>query len=383
MSSGRPSAQHRAADVAIVGGGIIGCGIAYELARQGRSVVLVERGSIGREASGASAGIVSPPSSPDTLPIKADLTAQSVRAYPEFIAGLEELTGADVGWRERGEINVARTDDEVRHLLHVADWQQALGVQSEWIDGDTLREIEPALENGLLGGILTRQAGSLDSYRLTYALASAAGAFGARIIEYTPALGVAFDGDRAVGVQIPDGVLPAGLVILASGAWTAEFGVQLGTPLPTFPSKGQMLSISDAPVMPYRIIGRIGGGHLVPQTDGSVFISATKERVDYDRRVTAANTRWLLDLVTEIAPAMLGGEINKMWTGFRSGSPDDQPIMGRVPGYRDLWVATGHYQTGIQMAVITAQLMASSITVGKLDPRLEYFSPARFTPGDG
>ncbi len=365
-------------DVAIVGGGIIGCAIAYQLGRNGLSVVVIERGSIGREASGAAAGIISPPSSIDTPRVKAELTADSILAYPTFVERIEEATGSRTGFHLRGELTVALNEDEAAELKLLADWQAGLGFHVDWLDGPGARELEPVLPENVLGGLLVREAASVFTYDLTRVIAEAATWAGVRIIEHTPVIDIVTENGRAVGVRLPDGILPAGQVVLAAGAWTAQLAGGLGVSIPTVPSKGQMLAIAGAPMMPYRIIGRYGGGHLVPRTDGTVAVGATKERVGFDKRVLARNTQWCLDLAAELAPALLAGEVTSMWAGLRPGSVDDQPIMGRVPHIDGLWVATGHYQTGIQMAVITADLMAGSILVGSTDPRLDAFRPSRF-----
>ncbi|MGA7671988.1 MAG: glycine oxidase ThiO [Nitrolancea sp.] len=365
-------------DIAIVGGGIIGCSLAYQLARNGLSVMVFERGSVGREASGAAAGIISPPSSTDTPRVKAELTADSILAYPNFIERIETATGSRTGFQIRGELTVALDESEISELQLLADWQSGLGFHVDWLDGHGARELEPVLSETVLGGVLVHEAASVFTYDLTRVTAEAAIRSGARIVQHTPVVGLAIEHGRAIGVRLTDGFLPAGQVVLAAGAWTAQLAGDAARIIPTFPSKGQMLAIAGAPMMPYRIIGRYGGGHLVPRTDGTVAVGATKERVGFDKRIVASNTQWCLDLAAELAPTLLHGEITSMWTGLRPGSADDQPIMGRVPEVDGLWVATGHYQTGIQMAVITADLLASSILVGSSDPRLEAFRPSRF-----
>ena len=367
-----------AVEVAIVGGGIIGCAIAYELARRGVSVALVERGQVGGEASGTSAGIISPPSSLATPAEKARLTAQSVLAYPAFIEQLGEETGLDTGWRMRGELMVAFGEADRAGLLRVADMQEGLGFQVEWLDGQAARELEPVLSEQVVGGALVREGGSLFSDQLTRAIAEAARRHGARIVESTPVLEVLTEGERARGLRLSSGELAAGQVVLAAGAWTAGFGLQLGRPLPTVPVKGQMLAIAGAPLLPQRIIGRYGGGYLVPRPDGTVAVGATREWVEFDKRLSARNVARNLELARQVGPALLDGEITSMWAGLRPGSQDEQPLMGQVAGYQGLWVATGHFHTGIQLAVVTAELMASSILAGAPAPQLAPFDPARF-----
>ncbi len=366
-------------DVVIVGGGIIGCATAYELGRKGLSVVVVERGAVGREASGAAAGIISPPSSVDTPRVKAELTAESILAYPSFVDQIEGETSSRTGFLLRGELTVALTEEEAGDLAELADWQEGLGFRVEWLNGEDARALEPVLPPGVLGGVLVHEAASVFTYDLTRVTASAARRAGVRIIEHMPVTGLVVERGRAIGVQTLDGAIPAGQVLLAAGAWTAQIAGTAGFAIPALPSKGQMLAIANAPIMPHAIIGRYGGGHLVPRTDGTVAVGATKERVGFDKRVVARNTQWNLALAAELAPSLLDGEITSMWAGLRPGSADDQPIMGRVPGVDGLWVATGHYQTGIQMAVVTAQLMADAISTGSPDARLDPFSPGRFS----
>ncbi|HEX3722288.1 MAG TPA: FAD-dependent oxidoreductase [Nitrolancea sp.] len=378
MTAGSAGRFGQSPDIAIIGGGIIGCALAYELARNGLRVTVIERGAIGREASGASAGIISPPSAIDTPRPKAELTADSILAYPKFIERIEDGSGSRTGFLLRGELTVALTEEEAADLKALAAWQKGLRFHVEWLDGPGSRSLEPILPESVLGGVLVREAASVFSYDLTRVTALAARRLGVQIIEHTPAIGIAIEHGRANGVRLFDGLLPAGQVVLAAGAWSAQLASDLGSPIPTVPSKGQLIAIAGAPHMPRRILGRYGGGHIVPRTDGTVAVGATKERVGFDRRVVARNTQWCLDLASELAPSLLDGEVTSMWTGLRPGTPDDQPIIGRIPGYDGLWVATGHYHTGIQMAVITADLMSSSIIMGSPDPRLQSFSPARF-----
>ena len=289
-------------DIVIVGGGIIGCSLAYELVRNGLTVMVIERGAVGREASGAAAGIISPPSSTDTPRVKAELTADSILAYPNFIERIETATGSRTGFQLRGELTVALDESEIPELQLLADWQSGLGFHVDWLDGPAARELEPVLPETVLGGVLVREAASVFTYDLTRVTAEAAVRAGARIVEHTPVVGISVERGRAVGVRVAEGFVPAGQVVLAAGAWTAQLAGDAARIIPIFPSKGQMLAIAGAPRMPYRIIGRFGGGHLVPRTDGTVAVGATKERVGFDKRIVASNTQWCLDLATELAP---------------------------------------------------------------------------------
>lgn len=370
-------AGYGAVEVAIVGGGIIGCAVAFELARKGRRVAVVERGAIGAGASGASAGIIAPPSHKGTPAVRVELTARSLSAYPWLVAVLQDEVGFDVGYRQWGELLVARDENDYTRLRALLSWQEDLGFDSEWVDAAELRDLEPVLPEGLLGAMLANDAGSVNVQRLTRALATAAAGRGALVLEYTPALGVVAGGGRVTGVRLPDGTLPAAQVVLATGAWTTRFGLELGQPLPTVPVKGQMLAIGGLTQAPHHVIGG-AGGFLVPRTDGTVAVGATEEEAGFNTRVTPAGLRALVGLVEALGPGLLGGEVIATWAGLRPGTPDREPIVGLVPGYDNLWVASGHYRTGVQLAIGTAEVLVASLLAGAPDPLLAPLSPARF-----
>lgn len=369
--------ERRGVDVAIVGGGIIGCLIAYELARKGARVAVVERREIGREASWASAGIIAPPNEPGMPPEKVELHRRTMRAYPWLVAAVQEETGLEVGYRQTGEIAVALDDEEAERLRRLAAWQAEQGFDGEWVEADEARAVEPTLPARARGGILSRESGSLILHRLTRAVAVATARLGGRIVEHTPALGVAVEGARATGVRLAEGPLPAGQVVLAAGAWSARFGLELGHPIPTRPVKGQMLAVAEAPAMP-RVVVAGAGGYLCPRVDGTLAVAATVEEAGFDTRVTPAGVHHLIHILLALAPAAAEGRLASTWAGLRPGTPDGEPIMGLLPGYDNLWVATGHFRTGAQVGIGVAEVMATSILEGKPDSLLAPFAPSRF-----
>lgn len=361
--------------VVIVGGGVIGSGIAHALAKRGVPVTLVERGRIGGEASWASAGIISLPSRPWVRPERVELGRLSLEQYPALVDELEERTGIGIEYRRPGEWSIAVDEEHAARQRAVAAWQQGLGLDVEQVAPEEARRTEPALPEALVAAWFHPNVGSLSVYRLTQALAMAARGLGATVLEETPVGGLLRDGDRITGVRLGDRDLPAATTVLATGAWTRLLGDALGVTLPTKPVKGQLLAFAGAPLRPAGCISG-HGGYVRPRADGTTLVAATEEDAGFDRRVTGAGVAWLLDLARTICPVLLQGELVESWTGLRPGSETGDPLIGPVPGYEGLWVSAGHFRTGAKEAPATATLVAEALTSGEASPLLQAFFPA-------
>lgn len=364
-------------DVLIVGGGIIGCMIGYDLARAGVRVTIIERRRIAEEASWASAGLISPPKRTPLGDAHARLETRSFNRYPTLLAELADITGHDVEHHQAGRLSVALTAVEETALRELLPWQRGLGFTVEWLDGDEARRRVPALTPAVRGGLWCAAASTLRAARLTHALARAAAKHGATIVEEAPVTGFLTTGERVIGVQTAAGEYRAEQTVIATGAWTAQLGDMLNLPLPTRPVRGQMLALSAvAPALPHAIAG--AGGFLIPRTDGTVIAAATVEEAGFDTRITPDGLNWLSTLVSTLAPSYTGARVSETWAGLRPATADDRPLMGRAPGWDRLWVAAGHMRDGILWAPITGELLAASILSGVPDPALAPYDPARF-----
>lgn len=361
--------------VVIVGGGVIGCAIAYELARREVPVTLVERGEIGGEASWASAGIISLPSRPGWRPERIEIGRRSLARYPALVEELEARTGLAIEYRRPGELSIAMDEPHLKAEREVADWQVGLGFRVEELTPAEARRLEPALPRGVLGAWLARDVGALSVHRLTRAYAAAAAGLGATILPETPVGEVRHQGGRVTGVRLVDRELVADTVVLATGAWTRFLGDPLGVALPTKPVKGQLLSFAHTPLRPSHLLTG-HGGYVRPRLDGTTLVAATEEEAGFDRRVTGHGTAWLLELTRTLCPVLLEGELVESWTGLRPGSATGDPLIGPVPGYAGLWVAAGHFRTGAKEAPATGELVAGAIVDAVSDPVLAPFAPA-------
>jgi len=366
------------ADVVVVGGGVIGCAIAYYLTQAGVGVTIVERGEIGGEASGAAAGMLAPLSeSPRPGPF-VDLCLTSLRLFPALADALREETGIDIEYLPSGILRVALSEDEEGELHHRLEWQSALGgsLSLEWVDGEALRRLEPRLGRAR-GALYSPQEHQVSAGRLTQALAQAAARRGAVIQQGVAVTGLLANGRRVVGVGTSAGRVSGGHVVLAAGPWTGAFGRRLGVPLPVRPVRGQMLAFADF-ALPLRHIVWGEAAYLVPKANGFLFVGATVEDVGFRSGTTVRGQSALRRSARSLVPSLAHSEVASSWAALRPGSPDGLPILGPVPGWDGLSVAGGHYRNGILLAPITGRLMAQLLTDGKTEMALAPFSAGRF-----
>lgn len=369
-------------DVAIIGGGVMGCSLAYDLVKQGATVALFERGHLAREASWASAGIISPPG--PSYAAKSELAVRSFRRYRSLVEEVEERSGIATGWVNRGIVHVSN-DDNVARLHDTLSWQSEQGFQAEWLDAAALYKREPALvdsrsstNNTFSGGLFNSEAASLLLGEFCRGLARAAASEGAHIRENCAVVHVETSGSRAIGLKTIDGDVSAGNVVIAAGAWSRFFGEDVGIRIPTSPVRGQMIAIAEAPI-PITSVIQGEGGYLVPRADGTIAVGATEEHeAGFAAEVTLAGINWLAALVDRLAPSLNQGRLVGMWAGLRPGSEDGELIVGRVPTFDNFWISTGHFRAGALLAPGTSESLAESIMTGKMVPEVAAFDPGHF-----
>lgn len=365
-------------DVVIIGAGIIGCAIAHRLAQQGLTVTIIDRGYPGGEASSAAAGMLAPQAEA-THGLKgpfADLCLASHRLYSEFVAEIVEQTGIEIAYRKPGTLYVATDYVEAEALAGLLERQRAAGLPAEELTADEVRKFEPALAETVQVGVYLPEDHHVDNRRLIEALAVAAAQQGVRFITHTPVIDLMVEGDRAIGVRTPGGMIAGGIIVNAAGSWAGLVAPQLQKHIPVRPIRGQMLCLKQS-TPSIRHLVYSGHCYLVPWPDGRALVGATMENVGYDKRVTAQGIGHLLQAALALVPSLAEATITEMWAGLRPGTPDDRPILGRTPDV-EMIVATGHFRNGILLAPITAKLISELITSGQPSIPLEPFAPTRF-----
>lgn len=374
-------------EVVIVGGGVIGASSAYHLAAEGVHVTVVERNRDGGHASRASAGLLHPLYDETVLePLRA-LSAASFARFPDLVAHLREVTGIDPAFDRCGWLRVALSEDEARALrvehLHEAAVRE---YGAHLLDGAEARTLEPALSPRVVAAIHLPRAAQVYVPALLRAYLHAAARLGATIRLGQEARELTTASGRVTGVRLLDGIqLAADHTIVAGGAWTAFTAARLGTAVPVFPMRGQILSLHAIPT-PLRQVLFGGGAYLAPKVDGSVVVGATYEDAGFDDRLTAEGIGGLLAAAPRVAPILGQATFRRAWVGLRPASADGLPFLGAVPGWEGVSVATGHTAEGVLLSPISGLLMAQHVLGRETALPLAPFSLARshsHDPGAG
>lgn len=313
-------------DFVVVGAGIVGCSVAYELAKRGRRVIVVERGEIGREASWAAGGVLTPVHLADYPTPLAELCVRAQEMYPAFV---EEL-GVDVELRRTGMLVLVRDDEDAKAAA-------VLPPHEKTADGFLLPDVM-----------------QVRNHRLVRAIAAAATKRGVEFRAHSEVTGFLRVPGRVNGVRTAQGDIQAGTTVIAAGAWSGVEAAKLGIDLPVRPVKGQILLTQGS--IPHILLHR--EQYLIPRADGKILIGSTLEEAGFDKSVTVGGAQFLLRRAAEIWPALEGAPILGMWAGLRPATPDRMPVIGPAEGWEGLFFATGHYRNGILLGPLTGVMVA-------------------------
>ncbi|GCE13181.1 glycine oxidase ThiO [Tengunoibacter tsumagoiensis] len=368
-------------DIVIVGGGVIGCSLAYHLSRQQVKVTLLERGEIGGEASSAAAGLFSwlkPQSKIRPMAAYNQFLATSQELFPQLVADLEEQTGLKLEYEQSGTLRTIHHEVRIARLQTWLQTCQEAGLNVQLLNEAETREREPLLTTELFGAVFFPGEGQVKAARVVEALALAARQHGVEIRPQTPVVGLKKHGSQITGVVTASGeVVHCQQLILAPGAWAAECGRWLQLNLPIVPQRGQILALHQPnPPVRHIIIGK--GIYIAPKQDQTVIIGATNDDVGFNTRVTAGGISSLLSSAFQLMPALEHSNWDRAWAGLRPKTSDNQPILGRAPGWENVILAVGHYSFGVLSSAITAQALTQLVLTGDTPTSLKPFGFERF-----
>jgi glycine oxidase len=368
--------------VTIVGAGVAGCAIAWELASRGAGVTVIDTRGIGKGATYASAGILAPRiegHSPELL----RLGLCSLGMYDSFIGRLRRDAGRDVEYERNGTLEVALRAEEDASLRSSAAELAASHIPHSWLDARQARRVEPGLASDVVGALLVPEHGYVSVAALMDALADAARARGA---QFLTAQVPEVRGGATPRVVLKDEELESDAVVIAAGSWSCDLatgtarpqvaGASASASAPVRPIRGQLLHLR----MPSRPASRVLWGaecYIVPWRDGSVLVGATMEDVGFDESATVAGVQHLTNAATRLLPSLGEATFAGVRVGLRPATADELPAIGASSTMEGVMYATGHYRNGILLAPLTAALVADLVLENRARNELALTRPDR------
>ena len=360
--------------VTVLGGGVLGCTIAYRLAERGVHVTLVEKEALGAGATGASGGHIMVWPEDENDP-KVELAAESCRLFAHYLSDIKERSGIDPHDQELTFFFPALHEQEVVHLRGLAHQVEALGATVEWLDTKTGLELEQRLSPDMLGGVLLSECLQVGGYRFVEALAEAAARSGALILK-DEAIGLCRKGEHVTGVALRDGIgIKCSTVVLAMGPWTGHLGSEwIKTPLQIKPHSLQRLRLCglDQPLAT-AVHGR--GINISSRRDNLIHAGSMYDPAGFDASPRKKTRDTILHKVSLTLPG-LRYKVVEDRVAAMSMTPDKLPIVGPVEALKGVYLAVPG-DDGFTMSAVMAEALTELITEGREHPLLGPMLPSR------
>jgi D-amino-acid dehydrogenase len=364
--------------VVVAGSGIAGAAAAYQLARRGVDVVVVDDARPG-VATAAGAGIVSPWATADEALFA--IAGAAASYYPELVAALAEDTDESTSYAVVGGLVAGRDEGalrEVHRRVAARAAEHPAAGEASLVDPAQARALFPPLDPGL-AAVHVSGGARVDGRQLRASLLDAARRRGAQLRTGTAAL-------TADVVRVDGEPLAADAVVVAAGAWSGELLAPLGAQLPVAPQRGQITHLEvAADTARWPVVSPLGSGHyLLAFPGGRVVAGVTRETGSgFDHRVTAAGQLEVLEQALAVAPGLHDATLLETRVGFRPATPDGLPVLGPLPGHPHIVLATGFGPVGLTLAPLAGALVAD-LVLGE-PPRLDLrgYAPDRFDPTNG
>ncbi len=369
----------RSTEVVIVGGGVIGCSIAYGLRKRGVDVVVLDQGEIGAQASRAATGMLAPlkPFAKPTDPYTRLLLASLAR-FPGLVAELEEASGIDIEYAQTGTLRVMSPKQALRLEKWTATWQQE-GYPLELLTGDQLRDCEPGLALHVSLALYRPGEPQINASHLTQAYASAAERLGATFYAHEEVVALHRHGHGITGVQMAHGErITCQHLVLATGAWAGRSGACLDLALPVQPLRAQSLALSQ-PAIPIRHLIFGGGIYLAPKGNGTLIVGVARDEAGFDVQTTTDGITWLFQAACRLVPRLAACPVEQAWAGLLPITPDARPLLGKAPSWDNVALACGYNGYGILLAASTGEMIAEQVVTGLAPDTLRPFALERFS----
>jgi len=347
------------APIAVVGGGLIGLSIAWELARAGWRVAVFEKNLVGGEASWAGAGMLSPGGEIEGPSPLASLALESRALYRQFVLELEKASGLTIDYQECGSLDLAYSPGELQALESRAIEQEAGGIHSKAVSAQHIRAFWPRLQGAdLAGGRFYANDAIVNPRELTLALATACRKLDVPVQQSCAVTRVRVL-ETAVEVEAACGSGRYEAVVIAAGAWSSSIPLESVPHIPAAePVKGHLIGYQQ-PEQTCPTIVRHGSTYLLQRTSGLLIVGASVEHVGFDRAVRHEVAAGLAEQAAFVFPHLGETTPSQTWIGFRPGS---DAVHIESWHSKRLYLAYGHYRNGILLAPVTGKKIAAQIT---------------------
>lgn len=363
------------ADVIVLGAGVIGAAIAFELSAAGRRVRVIEVRGPGRGATQASAGVLAPYIEGHHSETLTTLGRRSLDLYDDFVGRVVRSAGRAVAHGRIGTLEIATDEHQASQLRESAERLTGHHIDATWMSGPSVAEVEPAVTTSATGALLIPSHGFVSAPDLIAALIDAASHHRTIFEHGTRAISVESTG-AAVRVFTDSGQWEAAHVIVAAGSWSGQIAVPEVVTAPVRPVRGQLLVLRLADQLLRHIVWG-SDCYLVPWPDGTVLLGATMEDVGFDERATVTGVRGLLEAARRLVPALEEATFEGVRVGLRPAGPDHLPLVGASSTVPGLVYAAGHFRNGVLLAPLTARLVSEIVGGKTSDPALAALAPAR------
>lgn len=347
--------------IVVVGGGVIGLSLAFEMVQRGHSVTVLDKQRVGRGASWAGAGILAPANLETAVHPLDQLAGVSNQLHPAWSKRLLELTGIDNGYASCGGVYIARSAGDVATLagsrLHWNDF----GIENSKLTPNELAERVPILQfDDSSSAIWVPGESQICNPRHLEALVAADKLLGVEIVENSGDIRIDSQLEHSKKLHAGDAAHEFDQVCFTAGVGTSGLLEQFGLRLPMIPVRGQML-LFKLPEMLWQPIINEGSRYIVPRQDGHVLVGSTTEEAGFDCQTTEEQINELQLFAEGLIPQLTVQNRVKAWAGLRPATFDGLPFIGRVSGCENVFVATGHFKIGLQLSTATAVALADQM----------------------
>lgn len=346
-------------DCAVIGAGVIGSSIAYQLVKRGFKTMLIEQSVPGQGATRAAAGMIAAECETFAHPQLAALALRSRYLFGELVRELEAATGLATGYTTKGFVIPARTPEEAKRLSAIDGNKD--GPAAEWWDAAEISRRIPGLTGQALGGLFRSRETQLLPLQFTQALVAGAEKLGAELLTDTTAEDILNVNGRVRGVRTSRGDIACPNVVISGGLEAFKLLNHFGIQSEMYPVKGEIAAVA-MPASPLKYTIYAEDVYLVPKPNGELWIGATSRPREWGTDVSAGGLMQLLSRAAAWLPDIGSVSFLRTWSGLRPQTKDGLPLIGPVPAAAGLYAACGHYRNGILLSAATGEAIAEMMT---------------------